>query len=105
MDIGGWLESWLKDIRYALRQFVRTPVFTIVAMASLAVGIGANTAIFSVMNAAMLKALPVRDPQQLVSLTNPNESGTSIGLSRGERGLLTYTEYVSLRDHNTTLSS
>lgn len=71
MSITAWTEDLLKDLRYATRQFIRNPVFTVVAVASLAIGIGANTAIFSVLNAAMLKSLPVRDPQGLVMLTGP----------------------------------
>ena len=81
MPIAAWTETLLKDLRYATRQFARNPVFTLVAMASLAIGIGANTAIFSVMNVVMLKSLPVRDPQGLVMLTDPNTSGVSSGLN------------------------
>jgi len=103
MPIAAWIETLLKDLRYAARQFSRNPVFTVVAVASLAVGIGANTAIFSVMNAAMLKSLPVRDPQRLVMLTDPNSSGVSTGMSTGERRMLTYAEFAELRDHATTL--
>ncbi|HSM86834.1 MAG TPA: ABC transporter permease [Candidatus Limnocylindrales bacterium] len=104
MDLAGWMETLIKDLRYALRQFARNPVFSGVAILSLAIGIGANTAIFSVMNAALLKSLPVRDPQQLIMLTNPSASGVSEGMSGGERGLLSYAEYQQLRDHATTLS-
>jgi len=104
MNIAAWTETLWKDLRYAGRQFTRNPVFTLVAVASLAIGIGANTAIFSVLNAAMLKSLPVRDPQTLVMLTDPNQSGVSAGMSTGERGLLSYAEYVQLRDHSTTLA-
>lgn len=102
MSAAAWTEDLLKDLRYAARQFTRNPVFTAVAVGSLAIGIGANTAIFSVLNAAMLKSLPVRDPQGLVMLTNPNESGVSSGLSTGERGMLTYAEFSNLRDHATS---
>lgn len=105
MPISSWTEDLLKDLRYAARQFSRNPVFTAVAVASLAVGIGANTAIFSVMNSAMLKSLPVRDPQSLVMLTDPNTSGVSSGLNTGERGMLTYWEFTQLRDHATSLDS
>jgi predicted permease len=105
MSIAAWTETLLKDLRYAVRQFARNPVFTAVAVASLAIGIGANTAIFSVLDAAMLKSLSVRDPRGLVMLTNPNESGVSSGLSTGERGMLSYAEFVQLRDHLTTLES
>jgi predicted permease len=105
MSIAAWTDDLLKDLRYAARQFVRNPVFTAVAVASLAIGIGANTAIFSVLNAAMLKSLPVRDPEGLIMLTDPNQSGVSSGMSTGERGMLTYAEFTQLRDHATTLDS
>src|ERR1700756_2481238 len=100
MPLAAWTETLLKDLRYATRQFARNPVFTAVAVASLAIGIGANTAIFSVLNAAMLKSLPVRDPQTLVMLTNPNTSGVSSGMDTGERGMLTYAEFTQIRDHS-----
>jgi predicted permease len=104
MDIAAWMETLLKDLRYSLRQFVRNPVFTMVAVASLAIGIGANTAIFSVMNAIMLRALPVSDPKSLVMLSNPSATGVSNGMTSGERGLLTYAEYDQLRDQATSFS-
>ncbi len=103
MDIATRLETVANDLRYALRQFVHNPVFSTVAILSLALGIGANTAIFSVMNAALLRSLPVRNPQQLVMLTDPESSGVSIGSANGERGLLTYAEFEKLRDRSTTL--
>jgi predicted permease len=99
-----WLNTILRDVLYALRQFVRNPLFTIVAVSSLAIGIGANTAIFSVMDAALLKSLPVANPQELVMFTDPNASGVTTGLNTGERHLMTYAEFVQLRDHATTLS-
>ncbi len=62
MPISSWTEDLLKDLRYAARQFSRNPVFTAVAVASLAIGIGANTAIFSVLNSAMFKSLACSRP-------------------------------------------
>jgi predicted permease len=104
MDIATRVETVVKDLRYALRQFAHNPVFSIVAVLSLALGIGANTAIFSVLNAALLKSLPVRNPEQLVILTNPDRSGVSIGSAGGERDLLTYAEFEKLRERSTTLA-
>src|SRR5258708_12974182 len=56
------------------------------------------------MNVILLKSLPVRDPQELVILTNPNASGVSDGLDSGERSLMTYAEFTQLRDHATSFS-
>src|SRR6185437_2497593 len=78
-DVFRWLETLLADLRYALRTLRAAPAFAIVAILSLALGIGANTAIFSLINAVMLKSLPVRQPQELMvvmrdsskTITNP----------------------------------
>ena len=68
----------MRDLRYALRQLARTPAFTAVAILTLALGIGANSAIFSVMNALLLRYLPAHDPARLVYLhTTDNPSGSS----------------------------
>src|SRR5271167_1325404 len=58
-------ETFLQDLRYGLRQFRRSPGLTAVITLSLALGMGANTAIFSVINAVMLRMLPVQDPERL----------------------------------------
>src|SRR5262245_1163502 len=59
---GGWLDEVGRDTRYALRTFVRNPGFTVVVVVTLAMGIGANTAIFGLIDALMLRWLPVRNP-------------------------------------------
>src|SRR5580658_2931759 len=64
------MSTWMQDIRFALRSFAKNPWFTVVAVLSLAIGIGANTAIFSVANALLLRPLPYRNPARLVILWN-----------------------------------
>jgi len=66
---GRWLDDFLRDCRYGLRILARSPVFTAAAALSLALGIGANTAIFSLMDMVMFRMMPVREPERLVQFT------------------------------------
>ena len=65
---GAWLDEVGRDVRYAFRIFVKNPGFTIIIVLTLALGIGANTAIFSLTDALMLRWLPVRSPQELIQV-------------------------------------
>src|ERR1700722_18641752 len=64
----GWLESAVQDLKYALRRLLKSPGFTIAAIATLALGIGANTAIFELLDAVLLQSLPVENPQELAEV-------------------------------------
>jgi predicted permease len=94
-----------QDLRYAIRALASQPGFAAVAILSLALGIGANTAIFSLIDTVLLSALPVRDPQSLVILTNPASNGITIGSKSGEREELTWSEFRQLRELSTVFSS
>jgi len=98
------LETLRQDVAYAARTLARAPGFVVVAILSLGLGIGANTAIFSLIDILILRQLPVHNPRELVALTNPNDSGASIGTSSGERVFLTTREFEALRSRNQVFS-
>ena len=79
--------SFLSDVRHGVRLLWRSPLFAIVASASLALGIGANTAIFTVVNTLLLTPLPARQPAQLVSIFTSDFSGPPYGASSVTRCL------------------
>ena len=85
-----WIADLLKDLRYGLRILRKSPGFTAAAVLSLALGIGINTAVFSLINAVLLRTLPVKNPEQLVVFNHRND--------------ISYPMYQDLRDRNTVLS-
>ncbi len=97
-----WLESFVHDIAYGSRAMLRSPALTTVALLSLALGIGANTAIFSLLDAVMLRSLPVRDPAQLILLGKGNISGITGDFARTE--LYSYPFYRQMREENQVFS-
>jgi predicted permease len=94
-----------QDFRHAVRVLAATPGFTAVAVLSMALGIGANTAIFSLLNGLLMSTLPVRHPHELVLLTDPGSSGVLAGSQDGERSLITYAEFRQLQEQNTTFAA
>jgi len=102
MNSIGWLEVAAQDLRYGLRQLKRRPGFTVAAITSLALGIGANTAIFTLVDQILLRLLPVRNPTELVQL---RVDGVRPGGNWGDgRHTFPYPTYLALRDQNTVFS-
>jgi predicted permease len=96
----GWestAESVWQDVRYALRTLAKSPGFAMVAILSLALGIGANTAIFSLINNLMLKSLTVRDPQQLVAFGKEDGACICDGIGPGPLDIFTYDFYQRIQ--------
>ncbi len=90
------MSSLSHDVRYALRTIRRAPGFSFIVILTLGLGIGANTAIFSLMDQVMLRRLPVKDPGALVQLDGP---GPFSGRTYNDR-TFSYPFYVDLRDRN-----
>jgi predicted permease len=95
-----WLEQIGQDLRYGFRGLRKSPLFTVVAVLTLAFGIGANTAIFSLMDQVLLQLLPVKHPEQLVLVT---ERGIHLGDSWGDNDI-SYPMYRDFRDGNQVFS-
>src|SRR5437660_429886 len=84
------MDSFLKDLRYGIRGLAKRPVLTIIAIGTLAIGIGANSAIFSTINALLLKPLPFPDPDRIVAVW---DKVPSRGLERNEVALANYLDW------------
>jgi macrolide transport system ATP-binding/permease protein len=91
-----FVETLLQDLRYALRTMLRAPGFTATAVVALALGIGANTAIFTAFDALVLRPLPVKDPDTLAAFLRVSPGGSDTRFS--------YPDYLYYRDHNRSFS-
>jgi predicted permease len=90
------MQTLWQDLRYGLRTLARKPGFTVIAVISLALGIGANTAIFSLVNLILFRPLPVANPQEVVSVSPVGKDGALAAFS--------YPNYIDFRDRNEVLS-
>src|SRR5882724_4058344 len=97
-----WIEHFMQDVNYGVRGMLRSPGITLVALLSLALGIGANTAIFSLTDAVLLKSLSVNDPAQLVLFGNGLDEGISDGFPNP--WLFSYPFYREMQKRNRVFS-
>jgi len=97
-----WLESLAQDVAYGFRSMLRTPVLTAVALLSLGLGIGANTAIFSFLDAIVLRSLPVKQPSQLLLLGKGDGAGITNGY--GSTNLYSYPFFREFQEKNGVFS-
>jgi predicted permease len=98
--VGVWLDGLVQDLRYGVRALAKNPAFTLIAMATLALGIGANTAMFSLLDQVVLRLLPVRDPERVVIV---RETGNHYGNSYGPN-TISWPMFEDLRDNNQVFS-
>ena len=91
------MNGWLQDLRSAMRQFIKSPGVTAVVVITIALGVGANTALFSVVNGVLLNPLPYPQPEQLITL---RESKPNF-----ERGTISYPNFRDWQKDNRTFSS
>ncbi|MBO0797870.1 MAG: hypothetical protein J2P31_03530, partial [Blastocatellia bacterium] len=94
---GGFLETVWQDLRFGGRMLGKRPGFTFIALVTLSLGIGVNTALFTVFNVFVLQPLPVKDPHSLVEIRGVNQDG-------GRENLFSYPDYLDYGRHSRTLA-
>src|SRR5574340_955224 len=105
MNLSGWLEDGWQDFRYGGRVLLRSPGFLAVAALSLALGIGANTAIFQLLDAVRLRLLPVPNPEQLAELQIAPNPHCCSGHFADRYPNLTYPQWDQIRSHQQAFTS
>ena len=98
-----WLENLYEDLRYGLRVLRQNPAFTIAAVLAIALGVGINVGIFSVLNGAALRLLPVPRADEIVSVSQIFHGRTTRN-THDETSMFSYAEYLNYRDHNHVFS-
>jgi predicted permease len=99
-----WMETIWQDLRFGSRQLARQPGFALIAILTLALGIGANTAVFSLLNAVLLRQLPVHQPQELAWFGSAGANGSTVDLPNGAVTLFSYPFFREFRQNNDVFS-
>jgi predicted permease len=99
-----WLESLVQDVGYGLRQLRKSPGFTFIALLSLTLGIGANTAIFTLLDAILLRPLPVQSPKELLLFGDGDAQGSTSAVPNGSWNLFSYSFFHDFRQKDTSFS-
>ncbi len=98
------MQTLWKDVRYGVRMLAKNPAFTVIAVLTLALGIGANTAIFSLLDQILLRRLPVKNPNELVVLRSPGPKTGHVWSDGDDAQSYSYPFYKGLRDGNSVVS-
>jgi predicted permease len=103
MHFTGWIDLWWRDLRYGVRQLRRSPAFTLIAVSALAVGVGANVTLFSLVNGWLFRPLDAKDPGQLIRVTGAGGDSRDV-LATESDAHIRPADYLQYRDRNQTFA-